>query len=117
MAAIRNVLYVQTENGLHPVPPMIIEIALIQVLHFRDYQLIQEEDTRVRALIEPLPGMSFDRDRANRIMHEQLQKYGLDQKLDVELETVASLKSEGDHKFQRVVCKVRTDSAELSHAS
>lgn len=109
-------LYVQTEKGLGPLPPMIIEIALIQMLHFRDYQLIQEEDTRVRALIEPLPGMSFDRDRAYRIMHEQLQKYGLDQKLDVELEIVDGLKPEGDHKFQRVVCKVRKDSAELSHA-
>jgi phenylacetate-CoA ligase len=110
-------LYVQTDKGLRPLPPMILEIALIQVLHFRDYQLIQEKDTRVRALIEPLPGMSFDRDRANRIMHEQLRKYGLDQKLDVELETVASLKPERDRKFQRVVCKVRTDAAELSHAS
>jgi phenylacetate-CoA ligase len=110
-------LYVQTEDGLRQVPPMIIEIALIQMLHFRDYQLIQEEDTRVRALIEPLPGVAFDRDRANRILREQLRRYELDQKLDVELEIVEGLKPEGDHKFQRVVCKVRKDSAELSHAS
>jgi len=110
-------LYVQTEDGLRQVPPMIIEIALIQMLHFRDYQLIQEEDTRVRALIEPLPGVAFDRDRANRILREQLRRYELDQKLDVQLEIVEGLKPEGDHKFQRVVCKVRKDSAELSHAS
>jgi phenylacetate-coenzyme A ligase PaaK-like adenylate-forming protein len=110
-------MYVKTDIGLRPLPPMIIEIALNQMLHFRDYQLIQEEDTRVRALIEPLPGVAFDRDRANRIMHEQLQRYGLDQKLEVELETVDSLKPEGDHKYQRVVCKVRTDSTQLSHDS
>ena len=38
-------------------------------------------------------------------------------KLDVALETVESLKSDGDHKFQRVVSKVHTDSSEPLHAS
>jgi phenylacetate-CoA ligase len=112
-----ELLYVHSEKGLRPVPPMIIEIALIQMLHFRDYQIVQEEDTHVHVLIEPLPGIAFDRDRANRIMHDQLRKYGLDQKLDVELEIVQGLRPEGDQKFQRVVCKVRTGSPELSHAS
>jgi phenylacetate-coenzyme A ligase PaaK-like adenylate-forming protein len=112
-----EVLYVQTENGLRQIQPMILEIALIHMLHLREYQLIQEQDTRVRALIEPLPGTTFDHDRANRIMREQLQTYGLDQKLNVELETVEKLRTNGDHKFQRVVSKVHTDSEVLSHAS
>jgi hypothetical protein len=96
---------------------MIIEIALIHMLHLREYQLIQEEDTRVRALIEPLPGITFDRERADRIMREQLQTYGLDQKLDVELETVEHLRSDGDHKFQRVVSKVQERDDKLSGVS
>jgi phenylacetate-coenzyme A ligase PaaK-like adenylate-forming protein len=112
-----EVLYVQTDKGFRAIQPMILEIALIHMLHLREYQLIQEEDTHIRALIEPLPDTAFDRERAERIMREQLQTYGLDQKLDVELETVEGLKSDGDHKFQRVVTKVRTDSSELSHAS
>jgi phenylacetate-CoA ligase len=112
-----EVLYVQTDKGLRPLQPMIIEIALIHMLHLREYQLIQEEDTRVRALIEPLPGITFDRERADRIMREQLQTYGLDQKLDVELETVEHLRSDGDHKFQRVVSKVQERDDKLSGVS
>jgi phenylacetate-coenzyme A ligase PaaK-like adenylate-forming protein len=112
-----EVLYVHTGKGLRPIQPMILEIAMIHMLHLRDYQLIQEENTHIRALIEPLPGTSFDRDRADRIMRDQLHTYGLDQNLAVDLETVDSLKSDADHKFQRVVCKVKTDSRELSHTS
>jgi phenylacetate-CoA ligase len=112
-----EVLYVQTDHGKRRLQPMILEIALIHMLHLREYQLIQDEDTHVRVLIEPLPGTTFDRDRADRIMRDQLQQYGLDQKLDVELETVESLRPDGDQKFQRIVCKVREESGELSHAS
>jgi phenylacetate-CoA ligase len=112
-----EVLYVQSDNGMRRLQPMVLEIALIHMLHLREYQLIQDEDTRIHALIEPLPGMSFDRDRADRIMREQLQTYGLERKLDVELEIVEGLRPDGDHKFQRVLSKVKEDAAELSHAS
>jgi phenylacetate-coenzyme A ligase PaaK-like adenylate-forming protein len=112
-----EVLYVQTDKGMRRLQPMVLEIALIHMLHLREYQLIQDEDTRIHALIEPLPGMSFDRDRANRIMREQLQTYGLERKLDVELEIVEGLRPDGDHKFQRVMSKVKEDAGELSHAS
>jgi phenylacetate-CoA ligase len=112
-----EVLYVQTDQGLRPIQPMILEIALIHMLHLREYQLIQDEDTRIHALIEPLPGTHFDRDRANRIMHEQLQTYGLDDSLNVDLQTVDNLKTDGDRKFQRVVCKVKAEESELAHAS
>jgi phenylacetate-CoA ligase len=112
-----EVLYVQTEKGLRQIQPMILEIALIHMLHLREYQLIQDEDTHIHALIEPLPGTTFDRDRAHRIMRDQLQTYGLDQKLAVDLETVDHLQTEGDHKFQRVVCNVKAEQAHFSHAS
>ncbi len=112
-----EVLYVHTDKGIRPFQPMILEIPLIQILHLREYKLIQDEDTHIHVLIEPLPDEAFDHDRADRIVRRHLQKYGLDQKLDVELETVASLRPDGDHKFQRVVSKVREDSGELSHAS
>jgi phenylacetate-coenzyme A ligase PaaK-like adenylate-forming protein len=112
-----EVFYVQTDKGLRPLQPTIIELALGRMLDLREYQLIQEQDTRVRILIEPLPGTKFDGDRADRIMREQLKKYGLDQKLDVELEVVESLKADDDQKFKRVVCKVREDAGALSHAS
>jgi phenylacetate-coenzyme A ligase PaaK-like adenylate-forming protein len=112
-----EVLYVQTDKGMRRLQPMVLEIALIHMLHLREYQLIQDEDTRIHALIEPLPGMTFDRDRAHRIMREQLQTYGLERKLDVELEIVEGLRPDGEHKFQRVLSKVKEDAAELSHAS
>jgi phenylacetate-coenzyme A ligase PaaK-like adenylate-forming protein len=112
-----EVLYVQTDKGMRRLQPMVLEIALIHMLHLREYQLIQDEDTRIHALIEPLPGTTFDRDRAHRIMREQLQTYGLDRKLNVELEIVEDLKPDGEHKFQRVMSKVKEDAGELSHAS
>jgi phenylacetate-CoA ligase len=101
-----DVFYIQTDQGLRPVQPTIIELALGRMLDLREYQLIQEEDTRIRILIEPLAGRTFDRDRASRIIHEQLREYGLDQHLDVELASVKDLGPKGDQKFQRVVCKI-----------
>lgn len=112
-----EVLYVHTDGGMRRLQPMILEIALIHMLHLREYQLIQDADTHIRVLIEPLPGTTFDRNRADRIMREQLEQYGLDQKLDVELETVESLRPDGTNKFQRVVCHIPEESAELLPAN
>jgi phenylacetate-coenzyme A ligase PaaK-like adenylate-forming protein len=96
---------IQTDRGARLLQPMIFQIALARILEAREYQIIQEENTRFRILIEPLPGQKFDRRRAQIIMDEQLRRYGLDHVLDVELEVVERLIPDGDQKFQRVVIK------------
>ncbi len=98
--------YVETDEGRKPLSPVVFEHALTQVLDAREYQIIQEENTRFRILIEPLPGVDFDRERANQIVAEQLDTYELDDKLDVSVEVVDRLAGEGDQKFKRVISKV-----------
>jgi hypothetical protein len=86
------------------------------VLDAREYQIIQEENTRFRVLIEPLPGVELDRERAEQTMHEQLETYDLAGKLDVTIEVVERLAGEDDQKFKRIVSKVAKPEAN-SHAS
>jgi phenylacetate-coenzyme A ligase PaaK-like adenylate-forming protein len=102
-----DVFEIQTETGVRSLQPTIFELALGRMLDVREYQLIQEDNTRFRILVEPLPGRQFDRNQATRVMREQLKEYDLDQKLAIELEPVDRLKADGDQKFKRVVSKVQ----------
>src|SRR6185369_8278010 len=99
---------VETSRGTRLLQPMIFQIALARILEAREYQIIQQENSRFRILIEPLPGQRFNRERASAIMDEQLREYGLDQLLDVELEVVQRLAPDGDKKFERVIMKPRS---------
>jgi phenylacetate-coenzyme A ligase PaaK-like adenylate-forming protein len=112
-----DVFYIETDKGVRSLQPAVFDLAILQMLDAREYQLIQEENTRFRILIEPLPGRNLDRDWAKKIMHEQLQKYDLDERLDFELEVVDRLTTEGDQKFKRVVCKVQERDGTLSRVS
>ena len=82
------------------------------MLDVREYQLIQEENTRFRILVEPLPGKTVDRARAEKMMHEQLREYGLEQQLQVKVEAVERLTNDGEQKFKRVVSKPRDNKKE-----
>jgi len=101
-----DVFYIETEKGVRSLQPAVFDLAIGRMVDAREFQLIQEENTRFRILIEPLPGKRFDRDVAEKIMHQQLQKYGMDHRLDFKLEVVDHLGPEGDKKFKRVVSKV-----------
>jgi phenylacetate-coenzyme A ligase PaaK-like adenylate-forming protein len=94
---------VETDHGTHLLQPMIFQIALARMLEVREYQVIQKENRRFHILLEPLPGQRLDRERANVVMDEELRRYGLDQEITVQLETVERLMPDGDQKFQRVV--------------
>lgn len=101
-----DMFYIQTAEGRKPLSPVVFEHALIHVLDAREYQVIQEENTRFRILIEPLPGVDFDQQRAERAIDEQLADYELDGKFDVTVEIVDRLGGDDDQKFKRVVSKV-----------
>ena len=101
-----EMFWIESGGELQPLPPAVFEVALGEVLDAREYQLIQEELNRFRVLVEPLPGKTMDRERAARIMQDQIKEYGLDGHVKVEVEVVDKLKPEGGDKFKRVVSKV-----------
>ncbi len=104
---------VETQRGTRLLQPMIFQIALVRMLELREYQIIQQENRRFRILLEPLPGQSFNRERATTIMDNQLRLYGLDRDVSVELEVVERLKPDGDQKFQRVVFNTKDPGTSL----
>jgi phenylacetate-coenzyme A ligase PaaK-like adenylate-forming protein len=101
-----DMFYVETSAGRKPLSPVVFEHALTHVLDAREYQIIQEENRRFRILIEPLPGVEFDQQRAEQAIDEQLADYELDGKFDVTVEVVDRLGGDDDQKFKRVVSKV-----------
>jgi phenylacetate-CoA ligase len=101
-----DMFYVETAEGRKPLSPVVFEHALTHVLDAREYQIIQEENTRFRILIEPLPGVEFDRERADRALAEQLKTYELDGQFEVSVEVVDRLGGDNDQKFKRIVSKV-----------
>ena len=106
---------IKTDKGnASSLQPTIFELALGRMLDVREYQLIQEENTRFRILVEPLPGKKVDRARADKIMSDQLREYGLGEQLKVKLETVDRLTNDGEQKFKRVVSKVHKKKAAAS---
>jgi phenylacetate-coenzyme A ligase PaaK-like adenylate-forming protein len=104
-----DMFYIETKSGTRPLQPTVFELAVGRMLDAREYQIVQEENTKFRIRIEPLPGKSFNRKRAEKIMNEELQEYKLADKVDVEIELVDRLAADGDKKFKRIVSKVRRD--------
>jgi phenylacetate-CoA ligase len=107
-----DVFEIKTEKGTRSLQPTIFELALGRMLDVREYQLIQEENTRFRILVEPLPGKTVDQGRAEKVMHEQLREYGLEQQLQIKVEAVERLTNDGEQKFKRVVSKTGDDKKE-----
>jgi phenylacetate-CoA ligase len=101
-----DMFYIESDEGRKPLPPVVFEHALIHVLDAREYQIVQEENTRFRVRIEPLPGAAFDRGRAQQEISDQLAEYGLQGKIEVEIEVVDRLENDGEKKFKRIVSKV-----------
>jgi phenylacetate-CoA ligase len=102
-----DMFYIETKDGKRPLQPSVFELALGRMLAAREYQIIQEENTKFRVLIEPLPGKSFDHTRAEKIMRDELQEYKLADKIDFKIELVDKLAADGDQKFKRIVSKVK----------
>jgi phenylacetate-coenzyme A ligase PaaK-like adenylate-forming protein len=108
-----DVFQVKTENGVRSLQPTIFELALGRILDVREYQLIQENDTQFRILIEPLPGKKVNREWVEKIMRDQLREYELDEKLEITLEAVDRLTADGDQKFKRVVSRLNNGKKKL----
>jgi phenylacetate-coenzyme A ligase PaaK-like adenylate-forming protein len=109
-----DVFEIKTDKGTKSLQPTIFELALGRMLDVREYQLIQEENTRFRILVEPLPGKTVDQGRAEKVMHEQLREYGLEQQLQIKVEAVERLTNDGEQKFKRVVSKIGDDKKKAS---
>lgn len=107
-----DVFEIKTESGARTLQPTIFQLALGRMLDVREYQIIQEDNTRFRILLEPLPGQKLDQTRADKIMQQQLRDYDLDKTLDVTLETVDRLATDGESKFKHCI----TDREEVEDA-
>jgi phenylacetate-CoA ligase len=106
-----DVFYIETEDGTRALQPTIFELAVGHVLEAREYQLVQENSTHFRARLEPLPGKKVDATRAKHALDDALEKYGLREKLHVDVEIVDRLAPNGEQKFKRIVCKVKKPAA------
>lgn len=102
-----DMFYIETSSGTRPLHPTVFELALGRILDAREYQIVQEENTKFRIRIEPLPGRSFNRHRGETILHEELTAYKLHGKIEVDFEIVNRLAADGDQKFKRIVSKVK----------
>ena len=101
-----DVFEIKTSKVTKSLQPTIFELALGKMLDVREYQLIQEENTAFKILVEPLPGKTLDGEKTKKVMHEHLREYGLHEQLTIEVEAVERLTTDGDQKFKRVVSKV-----------
>jgi phenylacetate-coenzyme A ligase PaaK-like adenylate-forming protein len=101
-----DMFYVELDGEKKSLSPVVFEHALTHVLDAREYQIVQEENTRFRVRVEPLPGSEFDMARAQSAIEKQLQDYELDGKLQFEVEVVDRLAGDGEKKFKRIVSKV-----------
>jgi phenylacetate-coenzyme A ligase PaaK-like adenylate-forming protein len=101
-----DMFWVESPEGRRPLPPAIFDLAMATLLDVREYQVIQESNERVRVRIEPLPGVKLDHEEATRVIREQLEQFGFDHELVIELETVDRLVPERGNKFKRFVSKL-----------
>jgi len=108
-----DVFEIKTESGARTLQPTIFQLALGRMLDVREYQIIQEDNTQFRILLEPLPGQKLDQTRADKVMQQQLRDYDLDKTLDVTLETVDRLATDGESKFKHCI----TDTEEVEDAA
>ena len=106
-----DIFYIDTNDGEKILQPAVFELALGRLLDTREYQIVQDENTKFRVRVEPLPGHSFDHERAEKIIREEVKEYGLDAKIQVEFEVVERLAVDGDQKFKRVISKVQEEKA------
>ena len=104
-----DMFFIQTNDGERPLQPTVFELAIGRMLDVREYQVVQEENTTFRIRVEPLPGKSFNHERANTILREELKEYKLDVKIEVDIEVVDRLAADGDQKFKRIVSKIKRD--------
>lgn len=98
-----EMFFIDTDDGRKPLSPVMFEHGLTHLLDAREYQIIQEDNTRFKILIEPLPGVEFDRQRADRVIAEQVESYELGHAIDVSIEVVDRLEAEEGQKFKRVI--------------
>ncbi|HEX3600372.1 MAG TPA: hypothetical protein VHU84_09540 [Lacipirellulaceae bacterium] len=110
-----DMFFIDTADGRRALQPSVFELALGRILDAREYQMIQEENTRFLIRIEPLPGKTFNRERAEKIIQDELKEYGLEDLLSVEIEIVDRLAADGDKKFKRVVSKVERANDDVKH--
>ena len=108
-----DIVSIQTETGVRELSAGLFEVAVETLLDVREYQLIQAEDNRVRVLLEPLDGKSFDRERAENTVRNQLHANGIDAERALDFEVVDHLEAPPDGKFKRVT----TDEAVAQAAS
>jgi phenylacetate-coenzyme A ligase PaaK-like adenylate-forming protein len=101
-----EMFWIGSEGELEPLPPAVFEVALGELLDAREYQLVQEERNRFLVRVEPLPGAKLEKERARKLMQEQLAEYGFEKRLEIDVEVVDKLEPEGGDKFKRVVSKV-----------
>ena len=102
-----EMFYVDTTEGQRSVSPLMFEFAVSQILDAREYQIIHEDSNRFRILIEPLQEITFDREHADDVLRTHLINCGFGDVLQVELEVVDRLNSNGNTKFKRVISNVR----------
>jgi phenylacetate-coenzyme A ligase PaaK-like adenylate-forming protein len=112
-----DMFHIDTAKGRRPLTPVVFEHAIDKMIDAREFQLIQEKRNRFKILIEPLPGVKFDRARADKVMQQQLREYKLEDRIEVELELVERLAADAEQKFKRVVSKVDDDEKKLAAAS
>jgi phenylacetate-coenzyme A ligase PaaK-like adenylate-forming protein len=103
-----DMFWVRTTDETRPMPPALFDLALANVLDVREYQVTQLENQLVRVRVEPLAGVPFDRDRAILAIEEQLDEFGLNHHVHVEVEVVDRLTPEQDSKFKRFVSHVKS---------
>jgi phenylacetate-coenzyme A ligase PaaK-like adenylate-forming protein len=101
-----DMFWIESKGDVRPLPPAVFELALSQIVDAREFQIVQEGNMEFRIRLEPLLGVKLDRQRADRILSEQLEEYGLSDQVSVELETVDRLAPEKGDKFKRIVSKV-----------
>jgi phenylacetate-coenzyme A ligase PaaK-like adenylate-forming protein len=102
-----DIFYIDTGHGEQPLQPSVFELALGKLLDTREYQIVQENNTRFKVRVEPLPGRKFDHERAEKVIRQEVKEYGLDTKIQVEVEVVDRLAADGDQKFKRIISKVK----------
>lgn len=112
-----DVFEIPTADGTRSLQPTIFELAINRMLDVREYQIIQEDKTKFRILLEPLAGKTIDLPKAENAMHEQLKQYRLDDTLQFKLESIERLKAETDQKFKRIVSKLPKNDDKLRRAS
>jgi phenylacetate-CoA ligase len=99
-----DVFWVKDGGRYRPIQSEVFIHAFDYAREVREWQAVQEERNRVRVRVELVPGARFNRDRAARMLRQQMQMFGLDGLLEVDLEPVPALASDPHTgKFQRIV--------------